>query len=89
MKDIDFTSCQFINEFLCFLTYFDFCKNAKLIKVYYNALDDNAKRFYKWYVYANIHMDEVYKNYIWNYLNSSDEQSYIDLLDRLNKYKVK
>lgn len=89
MKDIDFTSCPFIDEVLCFLTYFDFCKNAKVLKAYYDALEQDAKRFYKWYVYANIHMDENYKNKIWEYLNNDDPIYYIILIEGLNKYKVR
>lgn len=89
MEDIDFTVCPFIEEILCFLTYYDFCKNAKLLKVYYNALETNAKRFYKWYCYANIHIDEYHKNLIWEYLNSPEEEAYINLIEGINTYKVR
>ena len=89
MKDIDFTCCPFIENVLCFLTYFDFCENAKIIKAYYDALEDEAKRFYKWYVYANIHMAEYYKDSIWEYLNNSDPECYIKLIENLNKYRVR
>lgn len=89
MKDIDFSICSFIKEELSFLTYFDFCKNAKILKAYYEALDKNGKIFYKWYVYANIHMEECYKNYIWEYLNNDEPEVYVNLIANLNKYKVK
>lgn len=89
MKDIDFTMCPFIRNELCFLTYFDFCKNAKVLKAYYQILDDNAKRFYKFYVYANIHMNEYFKDRIWEYLNNPDDEYYIMLIECMNKYKVR
>lgn len=89
MKDIDFTMCSFIEDELSFLTYFDFCKNAKILKAYYDALEKDAKRFYKWYVYSNIHMDENYKNIVWDYLNSDDPEMYITLITAMNKYKVR
>jgi len=89
MKDIDFSTCEFIDKVLCFYTYIDFCKNCKLLKMFYSNLDDDAKRFYKWYVYANIHIDEAHKNLIWDYLNFSEEEAYINLIDGMNTYKAK
>ena len=89
MHDVDFSICPLIKEELSFLTYYDFCKNAKILKAYYDALDKDAKIFYKWYCYSNIHMDEKYKNYIWNYLNTDEPQAYVDLIANLNKYRVK
>ena len=89
MKDIDFTMCPFIRNELCFLTYFDFCKNAKVLQAYYQILDNNAKRFYKFYVYANIHMNEYFKDRIWEYLNNPDDEYYITLIECMNKYKVR
>lgn len=89
MKDVDFTTCQFIKEELCFLTYYDFCKNAKILKAFYQAMDKNEKIFYKWYVYSNIHMDECYKNYIWDYLNNEDPEYYVNLIHNLTKYRVR
>ena len=89
MKDVDFSVCSFIKNELSFLTYYDFCKNAKILKAYYNALNKDAQIFYKWYVYANIHMDETFKNYVWNYLNSDDPEAYVYLITNLNKYKVR
>ena len=89
MKDVDFSICPFIRNELCFLTYFDFCRNAKILKAYYEALDSDAKRFYKWYVYSNIHMTEIFKDRIWDYLNTPDEESYLSLIEYCNKYRVK
>lgn len=89
MKDVDFSICQFIRDELCFLNYYDFCKNAKILKAYYDALDKNGKIFYKWYVYANVHMDEKYKNLVWDYLNDAEEVTYTVLIEGLNKYKAR
>ena len=89
MTDIYFSTCPFIEEVLCFINYYDFCKNAKVIKVYYDALEKDAKRFYKWYVYANIHMDEGYKNLVWSYLNNDEPELYAELIFALNRYKPK
>ena len=89
MKDIDFSTCPFIRDELRFLTYFDFCKNAKILKAYYEALEVNAKIFYKWFVYSNIHMTEYFKDRIWDYLNNPDDEYYTLLIENLNKYKVR
>lgn len=88
MKDIDFSICPFIEDVLCFLTYFDFCENARIIKFYYEGLENDAKRFYKWYIYSNIHMDEYFKNLIWEYLNGGEEE-YKVLIDSIIKYRVR
>ena len=88
MVSTDFTMCPFIKEELTFYTYYDFCQNAQIIKAYYDVLDHNAKTFYKWYVYANIHMDESHKNLIWEYLNNPEIEYYLNLLDGKQTYKV-
>lgn len=72
-KEVDFSQCGFIDNFMIFYTYNDFCRNRKIIKTLYDRiLDKNGKIFYKWYVYANLHMNETYKNAIWDYLNDFD-----------------
>jgi len=88
MTDNDFSICSFIKEELNFLTYYDFCKNAKIIKAYYDVLEKNGKIFYKYYVYSNIHMTEYYKNLIWEFLNSEDAECYVNLITALTKYKA-
>lgn len=89
MEDIDFSACPFIKEQLCFITYNDFCHNARIIKLIYEAMEKDAKIFYKWYVYANIHMSEYFKDTIWNYLNNSEPEYYDELIDAIRKYKVR
>ena len=69
---IDFSVCDFIDENMWFFTYYDFCDNRKQIKELFGTLTRQQKRFYQWYVYANIHMNETFKNRIWDYLNDYD-----------------
>ena len=86
MKDIDFKICRFIEENMYFLTYNDFCDNREIIKELFQQLDKNGRLFYKWYVYANIHMNETYKNYIWDYLVGYDDG--INLMYKRRFYKA-
>lgn len=86
MKDIDFKTCRFIEENMYFLTYNDFCDNRNIIKHLFQQLDKNGRLFYKWYVYANIHMNETYKNYIWDYLVGYDDG--INLMYKRRFYKA-
>ena len=72
-ESFDFSECRFIKDALKFYTYKDFCTNRLAIKKMYQTLSDDGKIFYKWYVYANIHMDELKRNYIWDYLNDDDD----------------
>lgn len=89
MTDADFTACQFIKEELCFITYTDFCKNAPILKFIFEGLETNAKIFYKWYIYANIHMSEFFKDNIWNYLNSDEPEAYAELISQVKKYHAR
>ena len=83
-NNVDFTICPFIESQMWIVTYDDFVGRRFGIKRLYNDLDKNAKIFYKWYVYCNVHMNETYKNAIWNYLNN-DEVFYESELKRLQK----
>lgn len=85
MKDIDFTTCEFIEQQMSYINFNDFYKRCKLIKQLYSNLDKYQKRFYKWYVYANTYTRLEVKNAIWEYLNNDEIYYYINLL----KYKTK
>ena len=87
-NQIDFSECEFIDDAMKYYTYFDFCKERKTIKQLFNVLTKQGKRFYLWYVYANIHMDNQYKNAIWDYLNGYDENA-VELLRIKRNYRVK
>ena len=80
MTNFDFQFCEFIDYEMSFITYSDFCNKCSDIKLLYKELNKYQKRFYKWYVYANIHMKENLKNIIWQYLNVDDINCYLELL---------
>ena len=67
MTENDYLECRFIDIEMRFTTFESFLKDAKAIKRLYKAL--NHKLFYKWYVYANIHISLKRKNLMWSYLN--------------------
>ena len=89
MEQYDFSICKFIDEEMWFFTYYDFCDNRHNIKQLFETLDKNQKLFYKYYVYSNIHMNETYKNAIWDYLNQFEEYYEINLLNLKRFYKAK
>ena len=72
MEEVDFSICTFIKETMWYFTYEDFCNNRYILRRLYKTLNKNEKQFYKWYVYANIHMGQSHKNAIWDYLNEYD-----------------
>ena len=84
---IDFSDCEFIDDYMKFYTFYDFCDNRHVIKYLFRALDLNAKRFYMWYVYANIHTNETYKNAICDYLNDYRDDN--SLLEMKKRYTAK
>lgn len=67
MTETDYKECRFIDTEMRFTTFESFLKDAKALKRMYKAL--NHKLFYKWYVYANIHISLNRKNLMWSYLN--------------------
>ena len=85
MNNFDFSFCEFIDFNMSYITYTDFCDKCVLIKKMYQDLNIYQKRFYKWYVYANINMKEIHKNAIWEYLNFDDIDFYIKLLHLMPK----
>ena len=84
----DFSECSFIEGEMKYYTYYDFVRNRNVIKKMYQLLSKNGKIFYKYYVYANIHMNETYKNAIWDYLNGYDDDGF-ELVRMARFYKVK
>mgnify|MGYP004468725385 CR=1 FL=1 len=89
MTNDDFLECRFIQEEMRYLTYDEFCENCYEIKSIFKMMNKNAKLFYKWYVYANIHMNEMYKNLIWEYLNTEETIAYLELIEKRRTYKVR
>ena len=84
MDDDDLKECWFIESEMKFYTYKDFLKNCVAIKrLYDNNLSRNGKLFYKWYVYANIHLSINQKNKAWDYLNNfCEKEELLKLLKR-------
>lgn len=77
----NFNECEFISNQMKFYTFKEFCQNCYILKLSYEKkLSKNGKIFYKWFIYANIHMTNKQKNKIWDYLNN-----YIDKTE-LYKY---
>lgn len=72
MKE-DFSECEFIENYLKFYTFVDFLNHKFIIRKNYKNLTKNGKIFYKYYVYANIHITLNQKNKIWDYLNGYDD----------------
>ena len=87
MDNFDFQFCEFIDYNMSYLTYADFCNKCALIKKMFQELNYYQKRFYKWYVYANINMGMNYKNTIWQYLNFDYKEYYLNLLHLITKKK--
>ena len=85
MKKEELRECQFIDESLKFYTYEDFYRDKKTIKAMYRTLDN--KIFYKRFVYANINMNLVQKDAIWEYLNGDDFKNLRAHLRRKNGEK--
>lgn len=76
MTEEEYKECAWIDTNMKFFTYNDFKKNAYFIKRLYNVL--SHKIFYKWYVYANIHLTLKQKDIVWNYLNGDADYSQLD-----------
>lgn len=89
MIESDFSQCEFIDTNLRFVYFLDFFKNRNLIKLYYQALNSNGKRFYKWYVYANVFTTMKMKDIIWEFINSEDDETNAKCLFIMTEIKNK
>lgn len=87
MEKFDYGFCEFIEKEMYIITFEDFYANRVVLKKRFQMLSKNQKRFYMWYLYANIFMNETYKNYCWDYLNGYAKDP--DLAYALRFYKVK
>ena len=67
MTEEEYKECRYIDNNLKFYTYRDFKRDAFYLRVLYNKLPH--KIFYKWYIYANIHLTMKQKNIAWAFLN--------------------
>ena len=87
MSDVDFKECRLIENCLCYLTFDEFFKYRRVITKSFNDLSKDGKLFYKFYVYANIHMKLNYKDAIWSYINSPTIENEIHLVNLSLIYK--
>ena len=67
MTEEEYKECIYIDNDLKFYTYRDFKRDAFYLRKLYDKLPH--KIFYKWYVYANIHLTMKQKNIAWAFLN--------------------
>ena len=86
---IDYSVCRLIDEQMWFITYDDFVGRRLGIKRLFQQMSLDAKTFYQWYVYANIHMSEYFKNAIWDYLVWDDPEYEFELTKLSQTYKAK
>lgn len=87
MSDVDFKECRVIENCLCYLTFDEFYKFREVITKAFNELSKDGKLFYKYYVYANIHMKLNCKDAIWSYINSPTAENEIELINLKLIYK--
>lgn len=67
MTEEEYKECRYIDNSLKFYTYRDFKRDAFYLRKLCDKLPH--KIFYKWYVYANIHLTIKQKNIAWAFLN--------------------
>lgn len=84
--NVDFSDCDYIKAELTFYTYNDFCNQRQIIKREYNKLSDIQKTFYHYYIYANQHMKNTYKDRIKDFLEGDCDEE--ELLKILKSYKA-
>lgn len=81
----DLSNCKIIKEPITFYNYYDFVEKRFIIKYYYDRFTDIQREFYKYYVYANSHMIQMYKDRIWDFLNGDCSEK--ELLNIVKFYK--
>ena len=81
----DLSNCKIIKDPIIFYTYPECCEKRFIIKYYYDRFNDIQKEFYKYYVYSNSHMIQMYKDRIWDFLNEDCTEK--DLLNIIKFYK--
>lgn len=84
MKE-DFSDCRILDEILTFYTYNEFCNKSELIKSKYKDLNATQKMFYHYYIYANQHMTQTYKDRIMEYLNEDCTKEDLDNIIKFYK----
>lgn len=83
----EFRYCEFIDFNMCYVSYDEFCSKCDVIKKIYTEENfEYKRRFYKWYVYANLLVDvslsdkEKCKDLIWTFLNTDSISAKVELV---------
>ena len=71
-----------------FLTYNDFFKRRKQIKVKFHNLKPSDRRIYRMYLYSNREMSTTKVDLIWEYLNEADNSPLCPTIEQLSMYFV-
>ena len=72
MTDQEYFDCKFITEDIAFYTIVDFYEKSRYLKAKINKMDSNQIYLYKWYLYANTHVNVKTKDLMWEYLTCRD-----------------
>ena len=65
---VDFVDGEVIDERILFYGFEDFFRRRLVIKTLLATKDRKDKMIYKWYLYASPFISDVFKNYMWDYL---------------------
>lgn len=84
MKE-DFSDCNFLDVDFTFYTYTEFYAKCYKIKHKYERLNPRQKEFYHYYIYANQHMTQTYKDRITEFLNGDCDKKELEKI--IKSYK--
>lgn len=89
MTDKEYFDCKFIDKYMSFYTYAEFYENRKVYKARLKEMNSNGVYLYKWYIYANTHINLKTKDLIWNYLTTNDISETLVLHNKLREMYIK
>lgn len=89
MTDKEYFDCKFIDKYMSFYTFIEFYENCKLYRERLKDMSYNDIYLYKWYIYANTHMNCKTKDLIWNYLTTPDITESIILHGKLRAMYIR
>lgn len=79
MSEKEYKECRYIDDQMKFYNFSDFKEDAYCLRTLYDRLKN--KLFYKWYIYANVHLSLKQKDIIWSFLNHDIDYSVLDNFD--------
>lgn len=77
-----------VNEIMIFSTYNDFFNRRQIIKREFKKLNNDNKRIYRMYLYAQRELSTNKLDLIWEYLNEPDNSVYCPTDEQLKQYFV-